>query len=151
MKFTASAVFFSLASLVASASISKRNCVPAAKFGALSAFPSMISPGETLNIAVNFNCGAQFGVSPQFLEYTLEVPENVNNGEQPILLAQRPFSIAPGTIQPSDNFALPLPHAFYTPGATYNLVLNVVYPTNGTDGSTVLLKGSTSVPMSISS
>ncbi|PPQ78689.1 hypothetical protein CVT25_010710 [Psilocybe cyanescens] len=151
MKFATSAVFFSFAGLAASASITRRNCVEAARFGALSAFPVTVSPGDTINISVNLNCAVeQFGIVPQFLDYTLEVPEASNNGsEQPIVLARRTFNISPGTNQPSDSFSTQVPRGFFVAGAPYNVVLNMVYPISGTDGSTVLVKGSTSIPINI--
>lgn len=38
-----------------------------------------------------------------------------------------------------------LPHAYYFTGAKYVLVAYLTYPTNGTDGSAVYIKGQTSV------
>ncbi|PPQ79217.1 hypothetical protein CVT25_002823 [Psilocybe cyanescens] len=152
MKFAAtSAVFFSLASLVASATIAKRNCPQAARFGALSAFPVTVSPGDSITVSVNLNCAIeQFGIIPQFLDYTIEVPEASNNGhEQPIVLARRTFNFVPGTIQPTDEFTTQVPHAPFFAGAPYNIVLNMVYPINGTDGSTVLVEGGVSFPITI--
>ncbi|PPQ80689.1 hypothetical protein CVT25_001821 [Psilocybe cyanescens] len=187
MKFAAaSAVFFSLAGLVASATIAKRNCPQAARFGALSAFPVTVSPGDSITVSVNLNCPIeQFGIIPQFLDYTIEVPEASNNGheqpivlarrtfnffgiipqfldytievpeasnnghEQPIVLARRTFNFVPGTIQPTDEFTTQVPHAPFFAGAAYNIVLNMVYPINGTDGSTVLVEGGVSFPITI--
>ncbi|KAH9482097.1 hypothetical protein JR316_0004192 [Psilocybe cubensis] len=149
--FAISAAFLSLSGIVASATIEKRNCPEAARFGTLSVFPLTASAGDDISVSLSLNCPTmQFGIVPQFLDYTLEVPEASNNGnEQPIVLTRRTYTFVPGTIQPMDDFTVQIPHGPFVAGAPYNIVLNMVYPIDGTDGSSVLVETKLSVPITI--
>jgi len=152
MKFAAATSFISLAGLVASISVPRdvKSCPEASRFGVASVVPNntALSPGDDISISVDFTCGINtFGIVPRFLDYTIIVPPQSNNGfEVPIVLARRDFPAG----ATSDSFTTKIPHAFFVAGAVYNIELTNTYPTNGTDGSEVLIQGGFFQPITIS-
>ncbi|KAH9477245.1 hypothetical protein JR316_0011171 [Psilocybe cubensis] len=140
MKFSIFAAFLSLAGFASASSIaSRQNCPEATRFGVVIVNPTTVKPGDTINISVDFTCGVKtFGIIPSFLDFTIEVSSDANNGfEQPIVLARR--TIPAGAL--SDSFTTTIPHGFYVANAPYNIVLTNIYNIDGTDGSPVLVEG----------
>ncbi|PPQ79553.1 hypothetical protein CVT25_003435 [Psilocybe cyanescens] len=140
MKFAISAGLLSLAGLVASANVGRTACDEAARFGVLTVSPTTFRAGDTIKISTDVTCGVQnFGLIPQFLDYSIEVlPPNNNGFEQPIVLARH--ALPNGAL--SDTFNVKVPHGFFF-NATYTLLLNNLHNINGTDGSPVLVRGET--------
>ncbi|KAH9483440.1 hypothetical protein JR316_0002908 [Psilocybe cubensis] len=137
----------SLISLAGSASAASLSCPDASRFGVPTVTPTTVKAGDSISVFVDLTCGVKnFGFIPQFLDYSIEVPANENNGfEQPIILARR--TIASGTL--SDSFTTTVPHAFYFANAAYNIIVGNIYNINGTDGSPVLVKGDVFIPITI--
>ncbi|PPQ66986.1 hypothetical protein CVT26_009944 [Gymnopilus dilepis] len=151
MKSTVSAALLSMVSLASASLLPRQSCPEASRFGNLS-FSSptnatSFNAGDPIQIKVDFNCAINnFGIKPQFFDYLIEVPAEQNNGhEAPIVLARR--TLAGGAT--TDKFDTTIPHAFFFAGAPYNLVLTDTYPTQGTDGSQVLLQGGVELPITI--
>lgn len=104
-----------------SATVSRRSCPEASRFGNPTITPQgAFAPGDVsdnqalpgsfefentssatsqaINISIDLTCAVEnFGIVPQFIDYTLEVPSSENNGhEQPIVLARH--SIPTGSL-----------------------------------------------------
>ncbi|KAH9482981.1 hypothetical protein JR316_0005081 [Psilocybe cubensis] len=147
MKFAISAAILSLAGLVASANVGRAApCDEAARFGVVTVTPSTFRAGDTIKITTDVSCGVQqFGLIPQFLDYSIEVlPPNNNGFEQPIILARH--ALPKGAL--SDSFSVKVPHGFFF-NATYTLILNNIHNINGTDGSPVLVRGGTEAVINV--
>ncbi|PPQ85441.1 hypothetical protein CVT26_012926 [Gymnopilus dilepis] len=151
MKFSLTAALFSLASLASATVLTRQNCPQASRFGDFGFTTpnneTTVNPGDTIHVIINFNCAINtFGIRPQYYDLTIQVPPEQNNGhEAPIVLTTR--SLAEGAT--TDEFDVTIPHAFYFANAPYNVVLTDTYPTQGTDGSQVLLRGGVEAPISI--
>ncbi|KAG6900613.1 hypothetical protein C0993_007836 [Termitomyces sp. T159_Od127] len=116
-------------------------CAEAERFGTFIVSPTTVNPGDNITISVDLNCGiGRFGIVPNFLDFSIVVPVESNNGhEPPIVLARRDFDSSTGST--SDQFTTKVPFAFYFAGAPYQILLTNTYPINGTDGSEVLQQG----------
>jgi hypothetical protein len=98
----------------------------------------------------------------------LEVPQNNNGHESPVLLGRHDFSgsasspidTVSGTVRRSRlNLAVTqcsrtlvtsqIPHGFFFADAQYAVVMNVIFPINGTDGSQVLTSGGVETPVNL--
>ncbi|PPQ87906.1 hypothetical protein CVT25_001248 [Psilocybe cyanescens] len=148
MKFAISAALLSLTGVVSATSIaSRQGCPQASRFGNIIVSPTTVSAGDSINISVDLTCGVKnFGIVPQFLDYSIEVPAASNNGfQQPIILARR--AIPAGSL--SDSFTTTIPHGFFVANSNYNIVLSNIYNINGTDGSPVLVRGGVLEPITI--
>ncbi|KAF8071877.1 hypothetical protein FPV67DRAFT_903098 [Lyophyllum atratum] len=150
MKFTISAALLSLAGLVASSSINvpRQSCPEASRFGILTVTPSTpLNPGDDFTVSVDLKCAVNnFGIVPTYLDYTIIVPSQVNNGhEPPMVIARR--TLAAGAT--SDTFTTTVPHGFYFEGAPYSVQFVNTYPIQGTDGSEVLVQGSITAGINI--
>ncbi|EIN08706.1 hypothetical protein PUNSTDRAFT_126020 [Punctularia strigosozonata HHB-11173 SS5] len=114
-------------------------CPEAARFGNAIATPSTAAPGDEVSIVANFSCSFSRGIIPEWVDYRLEVVNNNNGFEAPILLARHQFT---GTADsPIDVANVTIPHAFYVEGAVYTPIMYIIYPINGTDGSPVYVQG----------
>ncbi|KAF8888182.1 hypothetical protein CPB84DRAFT_1849695 [Gymnopilus junonius] len=152
MKFAFTTALVSLAGLVSATVLPRQSCPDASRFGILAISSptnaTSYSPGDPINVHVDFHCAVtNYDIVPQFIDYTIEVPANQNNGhEAPIVLARRTLAAGATT----DEFSTTIPFAFYFAGAPYNVVLTDTYPVEGTDGtSQFLLEGSVEVPITI--
>ncbi|KAF8888475.1 hypothetical protein CPB84DRAFT_1749494 [Gymnopilus junonius] len=152
MKFAFSTAVLSLASLASATILPRQSCPEASRFGNLIVSSptnaTSYNPGDPIDIQVDFHCAiTNFGIVPQFIDYTIQVNEDQNNGhEAPIVLARRTLAAGATT----DEFSTTIPFAFYFAGAPYNVVLTDTYPTQGTDGtSQVLLQGGIEAPITI--
>ncbi|KAF4616002.1 hypothetical protein D9613_011218 [Agrocybe pediades] len=150
MKFALAATFLSLGSLVASSNVAARlSCSQADRFGDPTLSPTTVKAGDTITVNVDLTCGVQnFGLIPQFLDYSIEVlPPNNNGFEAPLILGRH--AIKAGAL--SDTLVAKIPHAFFVSGAPYSLVVTNIHNINGTDGSPVLTSGGVILPITITS
>ncbi|KAH9483436.1 hypothetical protein JR316_0002904 [Psilocybe cubensis] len=148
MKFAISAAVLSFVGLASATSIAARqSCPQATRFGIPSVTPSTVSAGDSISITVDLTCGVtRFGIVPEFLDYSIEVPAEFNNGfQQAIILARR--AIPAGAL--SDSFTTTVPHGYFVANSPYNVVVTNIYNINGTDGSPVLVKGGVLQPITI--
>ncbi|KAH9483438.1 hypothetical protein JR316_0002906 [Psilocybe cubensis] len=148
MKFSVSAALFSFAGFVsASTVVSRQSCPQATRFGVMTVSPTTVKAGDTIHISVDLTCGVKnFKIIPKFIDYTIEVPSNANNGFQPpIVLARR--TIPAGAL--SDSFTTTIPHGYYVANSPYNVVLTNIHNIDGTDGSPVLVEGGVLEPIKI--
>jgi len=81
------------------------------------------------------------------VDYYLEVPENNNGHEPDILLARKTF--AGNASYPIDTINGTIPFAFYFANTTYAIVMNIIYPINGTNGSPYLVTGGVEIPIDL--
>ncbi|KZS88442.1 hypothetical protein SISNIDRAFT_498025 [Sistotremastrum niveocremeum HHB9708] len=151
MKFAIPATVLSLFAFANAASVLPRQagfCPEASRFGILGVKPTNLSPGDKFTITANFTCGInQYNIVPKYIDYYIEVPENVNNGhEPPILLARRTFSKSHGDV---DKFTTHLPDAFYFTGAAYTVQMDITYAINGTLGKPFYVVGGTEAGVNI--
>jgi hypothetical protein len=98
----------------------------------------------------------------------LAVPQNNNGHEPALLLGRHDFSgsasslvdTVGGTVRVSQltladawrswsGFSSQIPHGFFFADAQYNVVMNIIYPINGTDGSEVLTSGGVQIPVDL--
>ncbi|PPQ75631.1 hypothetical protein CVT26_001551 [Gymnopilus dilepis] len=152
MKFSFSAAFLSMVALASASVLPRESCPDASRFGVLSysspTGATSYSAGDAIHVHVDFDCAINYyGIKPQFFDYLIEVPANANNGyEAPIVLGAR-RTLADGAT--TDDFDTTIPHGYYFANAAYNIFLVDTYPTQGTDGSEILLQGSVEVPITI--
>ncbi|KAG6862529.1 hypothetical protein C0995_000077 [Termitomyces sp. Mi166 len=142
MKLAIPTALLSLVGLVASTAVLRQSCPEAVRFGILSVSPTTVNPGDDITISVDLSCAINnFGIRPKFLDFSIVVPANSNNGHEPsIVLARRDFDSSAGST--SFQFTTKVvPFAFYFAGAPYQVLLMDTYPINGTDGSEVLIQG----------
>ncbi|PPQ72638.1 hypothetical protein CVT26_004345 [Gymnopilus dilepis] len=142
-------LFTSVASIASALVIPRQICSEASRFGDLIVTSpdnaTSFSAGDPVHIKVNFNCAVNtFGIRPEFVDYTIEVPEQFNNGHEPnIVIARRTLPVGATT----DEFtATASPFQFLT-GLTSPM--HHTYPTEGTDGSQVFIQGGTESPITI--
>lgn len=124
MKLTISAALLSFAGLVMCTAVSRQPCPEAVRFGILSVSPTTLNPGDVcfhhfkaflktwfqlwvvqdITISVDLNCAINnFGIIPKFLDFSIVVPGDLNNGHEPnIVLARRDFDSSTGST--SDQF-----------------------------------------------
>jgi len=140
MKFFVTAV---AASLLAVATA--QSCSEAARFGVVTVSPTSFASGDSVTISANFTCADQLGYAPTYTDYYIEVPTNNNGHEPPVLLARR----QPAAGVTSDLFTVQIPYGYYFPNASYNIVLDNTYATNGTNGSPVYQVGGVDIPVNI--
>ncbi|EIN08753.1 hypothetical protein PUNSTDRAFT_143482 [Punctularia strigosozonata HHB-11173 SS5] len=112
-------------------------CPEASRFGIAIATPNTAVPGDVVS---NFTCPFSRGIIPEWVDYWLQVPADVNNGfEAPVLLARHAFT---GTAtSPYDVVNVTIPHAFFFEGEQFSPIMNIIYPVEGTDGSPVYEQG----------
>ncbi|KAF8803088.1 hypothetical protein BYT27DRAFT_7145369 [Phlegmacium glaucopus] len=151
MKFAIFTTLLFATGLSSASLLPRQSCPQATRFGVMTVTnPSgatSYNPGDSIHIKVDFTCAINtFGIVPEFIDFTIEVPPASNNGhEAPIVLARR--TLAAGAT--SDEFTTQIPHAFFFAGAPYNVVLTDTYPTQGTDGSQVFLQSGVEEPITI--
>ncbi|KAF8900255.1 hypothetical protein CPB84DRAFT_1040895 [Gymnopilus junonius] len=151
MKFILSTALLSLASLASGLVIPRQFCPEVTRFGILivnsPTNATSFNPGDPIHIHADFNCAINtFGIKPEFTDYTLEVPVDINNGFEPrIVLARR--TLAPGAT--TDDFTVTLPHWDYIPNSGYSVFLTDVYPTKGYDGSALYVEGTIEAGLTI--
>ncbi|TFK49724.1 hypothetical protein OE88DRAFT_1662341 [Heliocybe sulcata] len=141
MKFfvaTSVSSLFALANAAAS-------CSEAARFGTITVSPTSFSAGDSVTINADFTCSQQMGYAPTYTDYYLEVPQNNNGHEPPVLLARR----QPATGAVSDSFSVTIPHGYYFPDAGYNVALENTYSHSGSDGSTIFQVGGVYAPVTL--
>jgi hypothetical protein len=49
----------------------------------------------------------------------------------------------------TDSAVLQIPHGFFFAGAQYAVVMDIIFPINGTDGSQVLTSGGVEIPVDL--
>ncbi|KAF8891628.1 hypothetical protein CPB84DRAFT_1848917 [Gymnopilus junonius] len=152
MKFAFSAAILSLVSLASATVLPRQPCPEASRYGNLIVSnptnATSYNPGDPINIQVDFHCAiSYFDIIPQFIDYTIQVLGNQNNGhEVPIVLARRTLAAGATT----DEFSTTIPLTFYFAGAPYNVVLTDTYPIQNTDGTgQVFIEGSVEEPITI--
>ncbi|EPQ52567.1 hypothetical protein GLOTRDRAFT_95456 [Gloeophyllum trabeum ATCC 11539] len=130
MKFFAATLVSSLLAIASAAPALQ--CFEAQKFGGVTVSPSTFASGDTVQIDADFRCAVEYyGHIPKYTDYYIEVPTNNNGNEPPILLARR----EPAAGATSDSFTVQIPHAYYFKDANYDIVMDVTFASNGTDGS----------------
>jgi len=130
-----------LTSLAVLASGAYASCAEASRFGDLIVTPSVLAPGDSFTVSVNYSCAIDwFGIIPTFQDFYIEVPTGNNGFEPNILLARRNYTNDPST-PPMETFTTSLPHYPYIAGPQYVVMLTITYPVPGTDGSPVLIQG----------
>ncbi|EIN05188.1 hypothetical protein PUNSTDRAFT_116082 [Punctularia strigosozonata HHB-11173 SS5] len=132
---------------IAPAIVTAQSCAEAARFGVATANPSTAAPGDDVTITADFTCSFSRGIVPEWVEYKLEVVQNNNGFEAPILLARHQF--AGTSASPFDVTNVTIPHASYVDGATYTPIMYIIYPTSGTDGSPVDVQGGVNVNLKV--
>ncbi|KAH7915634.1 hypothetical protein BJ138DRAFT_1141332 [Hygrophoropsis aurantiaca] len=133
MRFTKSAILASFATAASAAVMpeARVSCSEATRFGVVTVVPSTLSPGDSFTVHADFTCAiSNYGINPQYTDYYIEVPENNNGHEPPILVARRTL-----TSPPTDTFTAQLPYAYYFANTSYSLVLDTTYAINGTNGT----------------
>ncbi|KAG6813722.1 hypothetical protein H0H92_008130 [Tricholoma furcatifolium] len=136
MKFNVIAPFLSLVGLAAASAIQRcQTCAEASRFGNIGVSPDVVNPGDNITITVDLSCSSCYGIEPRYLDYTIQVPPDSNNGHEPnIVLARR--NVAAGAT--SDKFTVQVPEYYYFAGAPYEVVLTNTYSTTS---SPVLVQG----------
>ena len=122
MRFTLIAFITSVAALVGAVPQPRQTCPEATQYGTLIVSPTSVSAGDvsqiswswdepqlntmqyqTLTVNADFSCAINtFGHIPAYTDYYIEVPQNNNGHEPPILLARR--TLASGST--SDSFTV---------------------------------------------
>ncbi|KIK67613.1 hypothetical protein GYMLUDRAFT_36347 [Collybiopsis luxurians FD-317 M1] len=100
-----------------------QGCADAARFGTLKISPEPIVLGQEVTFEANFTCAKQFGYTPVYTDYFLEVPASNNTGFQPPVY----FARRDGPSGDEDTFTVtfdPTYIGFTTyPDAQYQVVL----------------------------
>ncbi|KAJ7276745.1 hypothetical protein C8J57DRAFT_1310280 [Mycena rebaudengoi] len=140
-----------LASLVGLATLASAlpgsSCSEALRFGDFQVSPTTLAPGDSITVTADFSCAIEKGNTPTFLDYYIEVLENNNGHEAPILLARRTFDNT--TSPPADSFTTTLPSWFYFADAQYSVVLTNLFPRAGPTGEQVITSGGVIQPITI--
>ncbi|EGN97643.1 hypothetical protein SERLA73DRAFT_184431 [Serpula lacrymans var. lacrymans S7.3] len=143
-----STLLFSLAALsTAVSSVSAVECAEASRFGRLEVVPSTVAPGQAFDVHANLTCAIYFEIIPTYLDYYVEVLTDNNGHEPSIYLGRRDYTYNP--LSPVDTFTTSLPYGYYFNGSQYSVVLDMIYPINGTDGSTVNIVGGTQALLNV--
>ncbi|KZP16725.1 hypothetical protein FIBSPDRAFT_1047360 [Athelia psychrophila] len=148
MQFKLSALLLSLAAVASATPTRRVSCAEASRFGNLEVVPSSVAVGGSFTVHADFTCSLYFGIVPEYIDYYIEVTSNNNGHEPPILLARREFHQSTGT-PPTDTFSASIPDAYYFANASYQVVLDVTYPSNGTTGAPFYQVGSTETGINI--
>ncbi|EIW74792.1 hypothetical protein CONPUDRAFT_159572 [Coniophora puteana RWD-64-598 SS2] len=122
-----STALFSLA--VAGAALA--SCDEASRFGTFS-----INATSDKAIVTGQVTHSYAGIYPKYIDYYLEVPENNNGHESPIILAHN----EPKANASSDSFTVQIPDAPYWQ-ANYSVLAQLTYPVKGEQGGTYYTTG----------
>ncbi|KAJ7590253.1 hypothetical protein C8J56DRAFT_937202 [Mycena floridula] len=155
MKFSSVLAALTSLAVVSATPAARASCAEASRFGDLTVVPTDLTVGASFTIHVDLSCAINnFDIVPKFLDYSLVVPSNVNNGhEPPIVLARRTFT-PPSVSNPGafDTFSAQIPfYDGYFAGASYNIQLTTTYPQNATvEGEPdVLIQGGVFSPINL--
>ncbi|EPQ51877.1 hypothetical protein GLOTRDRAFT_107956 [Gloeophyllum trabeum ATCC 11539] len=144
MKFFTAAIVSSL--LAIASATPTLQCSEADRFGGVAVSPTTFAAGDNVQISADFTCAVQhYGHIPKYTDYYIEVPQGNNGHEPPILLARR----EPAAGATSDSFSVQIPHAYYFGDASYVVIMDVTFASNGTDGSPYYSVGGVEAPVII--